>query len=121
MEIAITLREGNADDMLLRLAKETYEQKGKLIIPAFSVGRTQEVVYRLNKLFEDNQLPPMEVFVDSPLAVQRHDGLSRAHRVFGRRVMLEQLLSEEDQDPLGFRDLHYHSQSSPLQGTQSLR
>jgi metallo-beta-lactamase family protein len=45
------------------------EKRGKLIIPAFSVGRTQEVVYILDKLVEAGKLPAIDVYVDSPLAV----------------------------------------------------
>ena len=42
---------------------------GKLIIPAFSVGRTQEIVYALNTFFNQGRLPKIDIFVDSPLAV----------------------------------------------------
>jgi metallo-beta-lactamase family protein len=57
-------------DELLRIVKETcIEKKGKLIIPAFSVGRTQEVVFMLNNFYNEGLLPRIEVFVDSPLSV----------------------------------------------------
>ncbi len=41
---------------------------GRLIIPAFSIGRTQSLVYSLNKIFSEGLLPPVKIFVDSPLA-----------------------------------------------------
>ena len=59
---------GDAKAMLLKAAKSCYDSGGKLIIPAFSIGRTQEIVYRLNVLWESGELPKMKVFVDSPLA-----------------------------------------------------
>ncbi len=97
---------GDAEAMLLEASKRTFDQGGKLIIPAFSVGRTQEVVYRLNLLFESGKLPPMKVFVDSPLAVNATT-VFREHIECLNDDFAQQLLSEDDQDPLGFRDLHY--------------
>src|SRR6185437_1637090 len=44
------------------------KEQGRLIIPAFSIGRTQSLVYSLNKIFSSGLLPPVKVFVDSPLA-----------------------------------------------------
>lgn len=44
-------------------------QEGKLIIPAFSVGRTQSILFTLKKLFHEGKLPPVRVFADSPLAL----------------------------------------------------
>jgi metallo-beta-lactamase family protein len=48
---------------------ETLNQKGKVIIPAFSVGRTQQIVYVLNQLTLAGKLPRAPIFVDSPLSV----------------------------------------------------
>jgi metallo-beta-lactamase family protein len=48
---------------------KTIKRGGKVIIPAFAVGRTQEIVYSLNRMFSDGELKPVPVFVDSPLAV----------------------------------------------------
>jgi metallo-beta-lactamase family protein len=47
----------------------TIERGGKVIIPAFAVGRTQELVYNLNRMYEAGELPDIPVYVDSPLAV----------------------------------------------------
>lgn len=52
-----------------RLVKETVERGGKVIIPAFSVGRTQQIVYALNQATEEQRLPKVPIFVDSPLSV----------------------------------------------------
>ena len=51
------------------VVKRTVLRGGKLIIPAFAVGRTQEIVYHLNIMMHDGEVPRVPVFVDSPLAV----------------------------------------------------
>jgi metallo-beta-lactamase family protein len=51
----------------------TIKRRGKVIIPAFSVGRTQTLVYLLNELMSSGKLPKVPVFVDSPLAVAASD------------------------------------------------
>ncbi len=48
--------------------KACIKESGRLIIPAFSIGRTQSLVYSLNKIFSEGLLPPIKVFVDSPMA-----------------------------------------------------
>jgi metallo-beta-lactamase family protein len=48
---------------------KTIKRGGRVIIPAFAVGRTQEIVYSLNRMFSNHELKPVPVFVDSPLAV----------------------------------------------------
>jgi metallo-beta-lactamase family protein len=51
------------------VVKKTLERGGKVIVPAFAVGRTQEIVLHLNQLMHENEVPSAPVFVDSPLAV----------------------------------------------------
>jgi metallo-beta-lactamase family protein len=59
----------DADETVGRLVLETLNQKGKVIIPAFSVGRTQQIVYVLNQLTLAGKLPRCPIYVDSPLSV----------------------------------------------------
>lgn len=79
-------------------------KKGKLIIPSFSVGRTQEIVYVLNRLYTDGYLPHIPVYVDSPLSVN-------ATQIF--KMYLSDLNEDVqdymrfDPDPFGFNGLHY--------------
>ena len=96
----------DADKLLLESAREVFETGGRLIIPAFSVGRTQEIVYRLNGLSESGQLPRIKVFVDSPLAVNATN-VFREHVECFDQQMIDQILSEEDEDPLKFDQLYY--------------
>ena len=98
---------GDARKTLKEAAHDTYNAGGKLIIPAFSVGRTQEIVYRLNQLAEADELPAdMKVFVDSPLAVNATN-VFREHPECYDQEMRRAILDEEDEDPLHFDDLHY--------------
>jgi metallo-beta-lactamase family protein len=63
---------------LRRVVKDTVERGGKVIIPSFAVGRTQELVYCLHKMLDSGDVPKMPVFVDSPLAVNATD-IFKAH------------------------------------------
>lgn len=63
---------GGAEQMqadLERVIHEAVQRGGKVIVPAFAVGRTQELIYTLNTLVRERRLPPIPVFVDSPLAI----------------------------------------------------
>lgn len=57
-------------EQLENLIEETAAQKGVLMIPAFSVERTQQLLYELNELVENHRIPPMPIFIDSPLAIE---------------------------------------------------
>ncbi|MBV7532608.1 MBL fold metallo-hydrolase RNA specificity domain-containing protein [Chitinophaga sp. sic0106] len=94
-----------ADDELLRYIHETCVQKGgKLIIPAFSVGRTQELLYTLNKAQLAGKLPKVDIFVDSPLSTEA-TAVTKAHpEVFNRQVSD---LLKRDNDPFDFPGLRY--------------
>ncbi|MEW5830661.1 MAG: MBL fold metallo-hydrolase [Chloroflexota bacterium] len=59
------------------VVKRTMERNGKVIIPAFAVGRTQELVYNLNQMIAEGSLPRLPVFVDSPLAVNATEVFER--------------------------------------------
>ncbi|MCS6821640.1 MAG: MBL fold metallo-hydrolase [Microscillaceae bacterium] len=61
----------NVEEMLLNIIQTTCVDKpGRLIIPSFSIGRTQSLLYVMNKLCKQNAFPPVKVFSDSPLALQ---------------------------------------------------
>jgi len=60
----------------------TIRRGGKVIIPAFAVGRTQELVYSLNKMMHNGEVPKVPVFVDSPLAVNASDIFRKHPEVF---------------------------------------
>ncbi|MBI1306658.1 MAG: MBL fold metallo-hydrolase [Bacteroidetes bacterium] len=80
------------------------EDKGKLIIPAFSVGRTQEIVYMLDQLANEKKLPSIPVFVDSPLAVNATDIFTMHPECYDGDI-LEYMT--HDPNPFGFNTLKY--------------
>lgn len=92
-------------DLLLRwIEKACIQKKGKLIMPAFSVGRTQELLYALNQLEVENRLPDVPYFVDSPLSVEATEVVKRYPQYFNRTI---QKLMQTDNDPFGFKGLKY--------------
>jgi metallo-beta-lactamase family protein len=98
---------GEAKATLAKVIHETcVERRGTLLIPAFAVGRTQEIAYRLNQLWEEGTLPPIPVFVDSPLAVNATE-VFRLHPECYDEEMRRSLALDDDHDPLGFAHLRY--------------
>ncbi|QNF32361.1 MBL fold metallo-hydrolase [Adhaeribacter swui] len=96
----------NTEERLEQIVQKVcVERSGKLLIPAFSIGRTQELIYSLNYLAEEGRLPEdVKVFVDSPLSVYATDIL-RSHPEYFNETMQEYL--KFDSDPFGFPQLHY--------------
>ena len=90
---------------LEEIVNETSRRGGKVIIPAFAVGRTQEIVYALDQLWMEDRLPDIPVYVDSPLAVNA-TGVYLAHpECFDREI--RDYMERGDGDPLGFERLTY--------------
>ncbi|MGY4383457.1 metallo-beta-lactamase family protein [Pedobacter sp. UYP24] len=93
------------EDMLLEIIKNTCEvKKGKVIIPAFSVGRTQELLYALNGLELKHKLPDVPFYVDSPLSTQATEVLKSHPEVYNSGV--KQVL-KVDHDIFGFKGLQF--------------
>jgi metallo-beta-lactamase family protein len=93
------------EDELLNVVVETCVNKGgKLIIPAFSVGRTQEIVYSLDSFFNQGRLPKVDIFVDSPLAVNATSVFKMHPECFNRDILK---VMETHPDPFGFNSLFY--------------
>jgi metallo-beta-lactamase family protein len=77
---------------------------GRLIIPTFSVGRTQALLYTLNKLYVDHNLPPLKVFSDSPLSF----GSTRVYQKYARLLNREaREFKEENEVLFDFENLIY--------------
>jgi metallo-beta-lactamase family protein len=81
------------------------QQRGKLIIPAFSIDRTQELVYALDQLELEGKLPKIKVFVDSPLSVNATLVMKQHPECFNPDVLA--YLEKGDGDAFGFPNLHY--------------
>ena len=80
------------------------EKRGKLIIPAFSVGRTQEIVYMLDRLQAAGRLPKVPVFVDSPMAINATEVFINHPECFDADVHRYMM---DNEDPFGFNGLTY--------------
>jgi metallo-beta-lactamase family protein len=91
---------------LKRIVSETVSRGGSLLIPAFAVGRTQQLVYALHKLYNDRAIPDMPIFVDSPLATRTTD-IFRLHPEVYDAEIREFLLEDDDRNPFGFGRLKY--------------
>ncbi len=94
----------SAKKRLQEVIGRTVERGGKVIIPAFSVGRTQEIVHTLDQLWNEGELPVIPVYVDSPLAVNATD-IYKDHPECYDQDLQEYML--DDADPFGFRRLSY--------------
>ena len=94
-------------DQALRTAvTETFQRGGKVIVPAFAVGRTQELVYALHRLMAARKLPGLPIFVDSPLAVNVTEVFRMHPECFDSET--RQFMSSGDgRDPFGFNRLTY--------------
>ncbi|MCP4542351.1 MAG: MBL fold metallo-hydrolase [Chloroflexi bacterium] len=95
-----------AEQKLLNLIKKTYAQGGKVVIPAFSVGRTQEIVYSLHRLSSAHKLPDIPIYVDSPLAVGATE-IFRLHPECYDEEVQNFVARDRHPDPFGFERLRY--------------
>ncbi len=93
------------EENLLGVVEDTcVYRKGQLLIPAFSVGRTQEIVYVLNQLYNDGRLPHIPVYVDSPMSTNA----TQIFRLYPDELSEEVRRSLQiDPDPFGFNTLRY--------------
>jgi metallo-beta-lactamase family protein len=94
-------------DMGTQLAgvlQRTFARGGKVIVPAFSVGRTQDIVYALHTLSDGKKLPDFPVYVDSPLAINATDIYKRHPECYDEETRKHII---EHHDPLGLSQLRY--------------
>lgn len=95
---------GTSDGLLQWIEKTCIQKKGKLIIPAFSVGRTQELLYALNQLELEKRLPAVPFYVDSPLSREATIVLKSYPEYFNKRI---KKVMQQDEDPFDFKGLKF--------------
>jgi metallo-beta-lactamase family protein len=96
----------SVEEELLRVVKETCVEKlGKLIIPAFSLDRTQEIIYALEKMHNMGLLPNIKIFVDSPLSVRATRVMSDCEDCFNEQFI--EYMHKQDPEPFNFKNLKY--------------
>lgn len=97
-------KEEDVKSHLERLITKIISNKGKLIIPAFSVGRTQTIVFFLNQLYSEKRIPDIPVFVDSPLSTRATEVFSRHEDCFDTETIRMMM---KGRDPFTFKSLNY--------------
>lgn len=107
-----------AADRLADVIRRTAARGGRVVVPAFAVGRTQELVYDLDRLENEGRLPPVPVFVDSPLAVNATE-IFRQHPECYDRELLDYL--RVDPNPFGWERLEYVREASRSKELNELR
>jgi len=95
------------DKLLNHIVHTCLEKKGKLVIPAFSLGRTQEILYMLNRLELEKRLPPLKYYVDSPLSIKITETIKKYPDYFNGSV---QSVLKKDDDVFAFKGLQYVSE-----------
>jgi metallo-beta-lactamase family protein len=96
----------DARKKLRDVVNKTVRKRGKIIIPAFAVGRTQELVYALHQLDARGDIPDIRVYVDSPLAVNATD-VFRMHPEAWNEEVQHFLVGESVRSPFDYPDLEY--------------
>jgi metallo-beta-lactamase family protein len=91
-------------DILKEIIWETYNKGGNLVIPAFAVERTQDILYDLNQLAREKQLPDMKVIIDSPMAVAATAVFRKHWRIFDKET---RQLMKDGFDPLSLPNLSF--------------
>jgi metallo-beta-lactamase family protein len=94
-----------SDEHFLKIILETcIKKRGKLIIPAFSIGRTQELLYRLDKLYSSGKIENVKVFVDSPLAMNATEIFIMHPECFDDEIFQ---FMQNDSNPFGWNNMEY--------------
>jgi metallo-beta-lactamase family protein len=105
-------------DSLADVVARTAARGGRIIIPAFAVGRTQQIVLLLHQLCEQKRIPDIPIFVDSPLAVNVTDAYRRHPECFDREAGK---FLDSGRDPFGFRRVRYIREVAESKALNSLR
>lgn len=106
------------EEEVAKVVREVFDRKGKIIIPAFAVGRTQLLVYVLHKLFDQNRIPEIPIYVDSPLAVNATKVFREHPECFDRET--NRIFLQSGDDPFGFGRLKYISTVEQSKGLNDL-
>lgn len=97
-------KESDVKEDLAKIIQRTHARRGKILIPAFSVGRTQNVVFLLHQLILEGRIPKLPVFVDSPLSANVTEVFRRHPECYDAETLR---FLESNKDPFGFARLTY--------------
>lgn len=90
---------------LIQAVQQAIARQSKIVVPAFSLGRTQELVYILHQLTDQGKIPRIPIYVDSPLAGRINDVFTKYQRLYDAES--NQDFTQLGEDPLVFRNLRY--------------
>jgi metallo-beta-lactamase family protein len=96
--------EGVVANKLAGVIERTCARGGKIIVPAFAVGRTQQLVLLLHELFDQQRIPRIPIFVDSPLAVETTEVFRKHAELYDEET---NQFVKKGEDPFGFQRLRY--------------
>ena len=96
---------GDLADELAQIVASVHRRGGKIIVPSFAVGRTQAMIYYLHKLWDENRIPEMPIYIDSPLSVNATEIFRMHPECFDRETY--RIFLKDGQDPFGFERLIY--------------
>lgn len=96
----------DAEKQLERIVTEAYQRGGVIVMPAFAVGRTQQLVYSLHKLADSGDIPRLPIFVDSPLAANTTAVFGLHPEVYDEETRAF-MTTEGNRNPFGFDELTY--------------
>ena len=100
----------DAKRQMAEVIRDTAQKGGRIIIPSFAVGRTQELVYFLHLLKDEDKIPDLDIYVDSPMAVNA-TSIFRVHQeCYDEDV--QKAFIDHHKNPFGFEGLHYVSDVS---------
>jgi len=94
-----------AQEKLASIVNNTVSRGGRVLIPAFSLGRTQELVVNLHRLMDQEVIPHIPIYVDSPLSVNVTQVFRKHLDILDEQV--QENFIEQDEDPFGFECLNY--------------
>ncbi|WP_321470966.1 MBL fold metallo-hydrolase [uncultured Paludibaculum sp.] len=109
---------GSAKDKLADAINRVSARGGKIIAPAFAVGRTQQLVLLIHELVLEHRIPGIPIFVDSPLAVNVTEAFRKHTELFDAET---QNFVDNGHDPFGFNLLHYVREVSESKALNDLR
>jgi len=100
---------GHVEEKLEAIVNRTAARGGKIIVPSFAVGRTQQLVLMLHELIDTHRIPSIPIFVDSPLAVNATEVFRKHPECYDEAA---RKFLQEGEDPFGFYRLTYVHESS---------
>jgi metallo-beta-lactamase family protein len=106
-------------DSLADVINRTVARGGKIIIPAFAIERTQELVYCIHLLHDQKRIPAIPLYVDSPMAVNATTVFKLHEECFDDET--RRAFEDHHENPFGFNDLHYVTTKEQSQALNTLK